>query len=144
MHNKTHLKEKVLAFLDKNKYMTLATTENAQPWAVTVTYAFDEDCNLLFFSNPKTKHCKDLSKNSHVAVAIHADNLKPRQVQGLQLIGTASVGDEKDFAIFKKRHSWTEDYPNDKLYKVKSKKLYYLDSELFGHNRKVEIDLDNK
>lgn len=70
------LKEKVLAFLDENKLITLATEKNAQPWAVTVTYAFDQEYNLFFYSDPQTKHAKDLSKNPHVAVAIHAHILK--------------------------------------------------------------------
>ena len=141
MLDKTLLKEKVLALLESNKLMTLATSENNEPWAVTVTYAFDDKCNLFFFSDPETKHCKDLTMNSNVAVAIHDHALKPRQVLGIQLVGTASLGDEKDFEIFKKRNAWVDDYPDYKLYKVEPSKLYYLDSDLFGHKHKVEVEL---
>ena len=141
MNDKAHLKEKVLALLDGNKLMTLATSDNNQPWAVTVTYAFDKYCNLFFYSDPQTKHCQDILKNSSVAIAIHDHALKPRQVLGMQLVGNASLGDEKDFEIFKKSYSWVTDYPDYKLYKVKPIKLYYLDSELFGHKHKVDVEL---
>lgn len=48
MTDKVLLKEKVLTLLDENKFMTLATALHDKPWAVTVTYAFDEECNLFF------------------------------------------------------------------------------------------------
>lgn len=141
MTDKVLLKEKVLTLLDENNFMTLATALHDKPWAVTVTYAFDEECNLFFYSAPETKHCQDLSKNPHVAVAVYSSTLKPRQVLGIQLTGIASIGDTKDFETFKERHPWATDYPDYELYKVKHSKLYYLDSELFGHKHKVEVEL---
>ena len=135
------VKEKALEFLNQSKLMTLATSVNDSPWAVTVNYAVTINNRLLFFSGPATRHCQDLLKNPQVAVAIRGENLKKRQIKGIQLIGTARKAAAKQLSVFKKRHAWVDDYPDHELYEIIPDGLYYFDSDLFGHYFKVEVKL---
>ena len=60
------------------------------PWIATVYYAYDNNLNLYFLSDPTTLHCQQIAQNQQVAVAIaespqDANNLK----RGLQISGVA-------------------------------------------------------
>ncbi len=77
--------------------MTLATFDK-KPWVCTVYYANDSDLNLYFVSSPKSKHCKDIERNSNVAIAIFDSHIKNSEKKGgIQLQG-----------IVKKISDWKE------------------------------------
>jgi len=82
-------REQILTFLAEHNLMSIATYGDF-PWIASVYYTFDKDLHLFFLSSPSTLHCKQISKNKHVAVSIadsHQDISKLKR--GLQLWGIA-------------------------------------------------------
>lgn len=135
--SKEELKKYVSDYLEKNRLMTLATSEKDIPWAATVFFAYDPDLNIYFISRPETRKTKHLHVNPNVSVAVNHHQSKSGLVKGVQLEGTAKILDKnkdvKELEIFKKRHNWAEKYlHNHELFKITPKKVYYLDDELFG------------
>ena len=69
------IKKEFSKYLKSQRLMTLATCAD-KPWVATVYFAVDNDLNFYFVSSPKSKHCKDIEKNSKVAVNV-ADSHTP-------------------------------------------------------------------
>ena len=79
--------------------LTLATTgADGEPHAAAVYFAPDASReNLYFFSASSSQHSQDLETNPRAAAAIHPPVADWRQINGLQLRGTAvpvAAGDE--------------------------------------------------
>jgi uncharacterized protein YhbP (UPF0306 family) len=70
-------KKEVLDFLGKHKLMSLGTYYKL-PWSACVYYLFDDNFNLYFVSNPKTKHCQNISHNSKVSITVADSNQDPK------------------------------------------------------------------
>lgn len=85
-------RDRVLAFLDQRRVMTLATARDGVPWTCTVAFAHDPDINLYFVSDPKTRHCEDLEANPRTAIAMHEpqETYDRATVRGLQATGKAA------------------------------------------------------
>ena len=91
-----HRKE-IFNYLTKHKLMCLGTYYKL-PWSACVYYLFDDnftsktnEINLYFVSNPKTKHCMNISKNSKVSVVIVNSEQDPEgKKKGFQARGNAS------------------------------------------------------
>lgn len=133
------LVNKVSEFLSKNRLMALATTDGKRSWSATVFYAYDSKFNLLFFSKETTRHCKEISKNPNVSVAInHTWRYSDGSIRGLQLAGRASKVSKKDcgrcYAVYKSRFKWADDFTSDHvIYVIKPKEIWYIDEKLLGH-----------
>ncbi len=69
-------KNEILNFLAKYKLVSVGTY-NKLPWAANVYYLFDDEFNLYFVSNPKTKHCLNIDKNPKVSVTIADSRQNP-------------------------------------------------------------------
>lgn len=83
------LRRKVLDYLRGHHVLTLATVGPDGPAAASLFYACDDAWNLYFLSDPSSQHCRNLSANPQVAITIHSDQSDWRQIQGVQLWGTA-------------------------------------------------------
>jgi uncharacterized protein YhbP (UPF0306 family) len=142
MKYKTH----ILAFLSKNRLMSLATSSKNKPWAATVFFAYDKNCNILFYSREDTKHCRDIAKNPNVALTFNQWNGKPNSIKGLQIAGRASKIPKgrlnlprwkvkpSFYSIYRNRYPWADKFKSDHtLYIVHPKEIHYIDQELFGH-----------
>lgn len=82
-------KGELLEHLGKYKLMSLGTYYEL-PWAASVYYLFDNELNLYFVSNPKTKHCINILKNPKVSVTIADSTQQPNmKKKGLQARGLA-------------------------------------------------------
>lgn len=74
---------------------TLATAGPDGPWAAAVFFASDEDLNLVFVTDPATRHGRDLSAGGRVAAAVHTEASGWNEIRGLQIEGVARpVADE--------------------------------------------------
>jgi len=140
------LKKLILGYLEQNRLMTLATSFDNIPWAATVFFAYDQDLNLYFLSEEKTRKIKNIFSNPKVAVAINEIRHKAGKTIGIQLEGEAYLIDkekkERGLKIFKKRFSWAEKYLNThELFVVKPAKIIYLDDDRFGPGGKGELIL---
>jgi len=79
----------VRRMLGEHNTLTVASGSGEAPWAATVFYASDEQLNLYFVSDERTRHGRDMSRNSSVALAINADPDNWDDVRGLQIGGRA-------------------------------------------------------
>lgn len=82
---------RVRELLAGHNTLTLATAGDGGAWAASVFYASDEHCNLYFVSDLKTRHGRDMSRESRVVAAINRDVATWDEVIGLQIEGRAEV-----------------------------------------------------
>jgi len=68
--------------------MTLATSVDGIPWATDVYFAAD-GYELVFFSSPASRHCRNLKANPACAATVHPPAASWREIKGLQMEGTA-------------------------------------------------------
>lgn len=81
--------------------MTLATCAGNVPWASDVYFALS-GLDLIFFSSPCSRHCRNLVANPVCAVSVRAPVATWRDIRGLQMEGVAGRADtvsEKAAAI---------------------------------------------
>lgn len=71
--------------------LTLATCNDASPWAATVFFAADNDFNLYFVSDHRTQHGRDMAVNQKVAATVNPDCNNWHAVAGLQIRGNVSI-----------------------------------------------------
>ena len=134
---KEELQKYILDYLEKNRRMTIATSENNVPWASTVMFAYDSDFNLYFISVPDSRKTKNIATNPKVSVAINEYVYKKGFTIGLQIEGKAIMlnkeKDKQELEIYRQRFDWADDFLHDhELYKITPEKIYYLDDEKFG------------
>lgn len=82
--------DKVFAFIEENRVLTLCTARDSVPWGANCFYAFDPDAvALLFMTDPATRHGGELTDNGNVAGTISAQEPDVGRLQGIQFSGTA-------------------------------------------------------
>jgi len=140
-------RKELMKYLKSHKLMQLATG-TGKPTICTVYYATDGKFNLYFISNPKTRHCTNIRKNSSVACAVtDSDQTVTSRKSGMQIYGTAShLKTEKE--IRKSLDLWNNANPGlekfitfermkdgrmtDRLYKIKIKEIKFFSEKLYG------------
>jgi hypothetical protein len=96
------LRDAIVALLGRHATATLATADaGGRPWAATVFFASDADLNLLFVTDPRTRHGRDLAASGRAAATVGPDVATWDDVLGVQLEGVAAVleGPERDAAL---------------------------------------------
>ena len=90
------LDKSICRFLSRHHVLTLATVdETGEAWCSNAFYAFDAERALLIFSsNGDTAHAAHMAANNRVAASVVLETSIVGRVQGCQIRGTASVGDE--------------------------------------------------
>ncbi len=129
---KEELQKYILDYLEKNRRMTIATSENNVPWASTVMFAYDSDFNLYFISVPDSRKTKNIATNPKVSVAINEYVYKKGFTIGLQIEGKAIMlnkeKDKQELEIYRQRFDWADDFLHDQeFYQITPEKIYYLD-----------------
>ena len=91
----------VRELLAAHSTLTLATCGPDGPWAAAVFFASDDDLNLYFVSDPRTRHGRDLVARGRAAGAVHPDCDDWGNIRGVQLEGSVCVldGDARDAAL---------------------------------------------
>jgi uncharacterized protein YhbP (UPF0306 family) len=74
--------------MDEVAAMTLATCAAGIPWATDVYFAAD-GFDLVFFSSPSSRHCRNLVANPACAATVHPQATSWREIKGLQMEGIA-------------------------------------------------------
>ncbi len=57
----------VREYIDKSPHMSIATVSGDRPWVCEVHFAYDENLNLYFRSQPFRRHSQEIAANPHVA-----------------------------------------------------------------------------
>ena len=83
--------KRILEFLKKHHVMTLATSIENEPWCANCFYSFCEDeMEIVFTSDEKTKHIQDSLRNCKIAGSVVLETSIVGKIQGIQFIGKIS------------------------------------------------------
>lgn len=140
-------KELIRNYLAKYNLMQVATQGKDHPWIASVYYTFDNDLNLYFLSDPRTKHCRQIANNPKVAVAVtDSDQDISKFKRGLQIYGLAKQIKSankikhalKLWKAYLKVKNPELSYENmlkkiikGKMYQISPKKIKFFNQELF-------------
>lgn len=80
----------IVHFLKVNYILSLATFDGKFLYNTPLFYLFF-DQTIFFLSDIKTKHSKDILKNSKVAVSIYHKTKNIKQIKGIQLLGNCEL-----------------------------------------------------
>ncbi|MEG0601618.1 MAG: pyridoxamine 5'-phosphate oxidase family protein [Mucinivorans sp.] len=90
--------QRIVKFIKRHHVMTLATTANGQPWVCQVFYAYHaESGSLIFTSGASTRHIISALENPKVGVSIVLESKVVARLQGVQIEGTLSAGEDPAF-----------------------------------------------
>lgn len=79
-------------FLAAHTTLTLATlAEDGRPQAAPIFYAETDDMSLIFISEPKVRHSRNVARDGRVAAAIYADGQQWQTIRGVQLEGICTA-----------------------------------------------------
>ncbi len=136
--------------------MTLATCEGGMPWATDVYFAAD-GFDLIFFSSPNSRHCRNLALNPRCAATVHPPADSWQEIKGLQIEGSAEplshLGDKaRGLAAYLHKFPFAREliaHPTEtikslhkaSLYVLRPTRLHYLDNALgFGTRYCVSVE----
>lgn len=141
--------------LEKTFYCCLGTFGDEGVWTNPVYFAYDNDLNFYFISNPRSRHMQNIIENETLSISIYDTKHSPSEPhKGIQLKGDCYMVDEEDIAkVFniyfsraEKGNAKAEDYLNDsewRFCKVEPTEIWYFDTEFFGEERKQVPDKFN-
>jgi uncharacterized protein YhbP (UPF0306 family) len=143
-----------------NRYLTLATAVDNDPWSAGLAYAVDKDYNFFFYSAQKSKHATHIAKNPNVAFSIFNSTLPSAEVDGLQIAAIAeevggfellhvvrfyfqqSFPAEAARAIFEQPIEAFKGAQVKRFYKLTPTHVYKLDLNIVEVDVRFEISLD--
>jgi uncharacterized protein len=89
--NQALTQQRVKKFLVDHTTLTLATvTDEGRPQAAPLFFAETDDLSLIFISEKKVRHSRNIAQNNNVAVTIYADGQPWQSIRGLQIEGTCA------------------------------------------------------
>lgn len=134
--------------IEQNRYLTLATTDETEPWVAPLEYIRDNDGNFYFFSTESSRHALHIERNETVAVAIF-DAEQPEyspdtstSLNGVQIRGRAKrlSEDEHPDAVVSAIEALEPPMPPYAAFKVEPLRVYVPVIE-DGVNKRAEVDL---
>lgn len=92
-------------FIAKHHVLTLATVNSlGEPYVANCFYAYDKERNIFVFtSDTTTRHGAEMEFDGRVALSIVLETRVVGRVQGLQVVGRATRGDEEAKHLYLKR-----------------------------------------
>jgi len=137
---KSELDERIRSFLSAHTNLTLAVSDNDQPYCANCFYSFAEKKNLLIFkSNLETTHIAIALKNDKVAGTITPDKLDKTRIQGIQFTGKTlhAKGDN----LITAKNSYYKKYPfaiafSGELWVIELHSIKFTDNKL-GFGKKL-------
>jgi uncharacterized protein YhbP (UPF0306 family) len=96
---------KIIDFINEHHLLTLATSQNNLSYCCNVFYVYDSLNNqLIFSSDPKTKHANDFIANPNVAGTIALETKEITKIQGVQLLGIIQELKTEELEIAKEQY----------------------------------------
>ena len=139
-----NLKALVKKCMNSTLYCAVATYGKGNLWAAPVVFAYDNNLNLYFISDPKSRHMINISRNKKVAVAIYTTKQKITSSKiGVQLEGNAEwvngpLNVLKAYKLYfsrnvKWRGATLKYFKSAKaLVKINTTDLFYFNNDMFG------------
>lgn len=148
-------KKQLFEFLQSQKVLIIASSNDEDVWISNVYYGIDENFNFYFSSGKNSYHSKQILNNSKVSFSVvwydESDFKNRKAVQGK---GTCTLATELDtitngvkihnenFPEFKERVTIENisnvDFPS-KIWKIEIKYIKFWNDELFGENGTKEF-----
>lgn len=157
MSDPTTLKElraRVETFLAEHHVMSLATLGPEGPHAANLFYACD-GLSLIWISDPKSRHSRELEANARVATTIAPDCTDVSVIRGLQMWGVAyKVSDNeraKHMAVLENRYAFLrrtdegpkkmhDAYSQAAIYRLDPRRIVFIDNTKgFGHKETLDV-----
>lgn len=88
-HDNLELEKLTIEILDSCYLMSLGTYDEGGPWVSDVVFVHDDQLNLYWLSDQKTRHSQAIQKNGKVAATVTASNNQGDSNVGLQISGHA-------------------------------------------------------
>lgn len=146
------LTARIKQFLAAHTTLTLATVaEDGRPQAAPLFFAEMDDLSLIFISETKVRHSRNIARDRRVAAAIYADGQQWQSIRGVQLEGecVALSGPAADQA----REIYLAKYPFIKADKLLAAMIYFVtfykispawlrlvdNSQGFGHKEELRL-----
>jgi len=136
----------IVKYLEEHRYLSLATvSSDGIPMAATVSYA-SVGTTIYFSTGRTTNKFRNITKRSNIALTIDEDYEDWGKIQGIQLIGKATLledvpGIEAAQKALGSKFPQMAQMPANidfALFKIEPVKAYFLDnSKGFGHRDKV-------
>jgi len=131
-------------FVQKHNTLTLATERNHEVFAAALFYVPVDNCEaLVFVSNPKSDHIKNIEYNSKCAATIQENNLDWKNINGIQIRGEVKLAKEEYWEIYLKEFDYISSsetlkkaMEKVKLYKLKIKWARFIDNAKGFGNKK--------
>lgn len=96
--------KRIIDFIRRHHVLTLATSVEGEPYCAACFYAYDKERNrIVFTSDDSTRHAQQMLENAKVAVGITLETRIVGKVQGVQICGVASRGNDEDKRLYIKR-----------------------------------------
>lgn len=87
--------DRIIKFLHKHHVLTIATSNDNEPWCANCFYVYSEEDNcLIFTTDDDTRHGKEFEKNSLVAGSVVLETSVIGKIQGIQFQGLVSRPDK--------------------------------------------------
>ena len=84
--------KKTIEFIKNHHVLTLATSQNNEPYCANCFYTYVEDENVFVFtSDMETRHIQDVKEQNKVAASIVLETSTIGKIQGLQITGILEV-----------------------------------------------------
>lgn len=124
-------------FIGRHHVLTVATTNSkGEPYVASCFYAYDKRRNLFIFtSDTTTRHGSEMEANSAVALNIVLETRIVGRIQGLQITGRATQGDDKARLTYIKRFPYAAAAPLS-LWMVEPEMMKLTDNTL-GFGKKL-------
>jgi uncharacterized protein YhbP (UPF0306 family) len=124
--------------------MTIATTSpHGSPRAADVYFAADADLDLYFYSDPASRHSRNILRDPRVAVAVHFESMDWHEIKGVQIEGIAAcVNDpeerQKAWRLMCEKfpfyESFTDVVARLEIYRITPQWIRWLDNSIsFGY-----------
>ena len=134
-------------FIQNHNTLTLATERNHEVFAAALFYVPVNYCKaLIFVSNPKSEHIKNLEYNAKCAATIQKNNLDWEKIKGIQIKGNIEIAKDNyweeylnEFDYISKSNTLKEAMKKVKLYKLKIEWTRFIDNTKgFGNKNEIK------
>jgi uncharacterized protein YhbP (UPF0306 family) len=138
-------------FLSERITIAVATTSPAgSPRVADVYFVSDDDLNLYFYSDPASRHSRNIQRDPRVAATARIESMDWHEIRGIQLEGIGQVMNDLQehnrawnlmCVKFPFYESFTEAVAKLKMYRITPKHIRWIDNSVsFGH--KEDFDLE--
>jgi uncharacterized protein YhbP (UPF0306 family) len=151
---RNELRLRIESFLNEHHVMSLATLGPEGPHAANLFYACD-GLSLLWISDPKSRHSRELEAQARVATTIAPDYTDFSIIRGVQIWGVAyKVSDSeraKQIAVLENRYVFLrrttegpkkmhDAYSQAAIYRLDPERIVFIDNTKgFGHKETLDV-----